>query len=127
MQDDEKIQRLLVAQQAKLAGVTGLLLAGIDGRPVAFALEEGAARSTAAVSASSIQLARRLADLLGDGALEEMTVRTTDGYIILNSIGTSWVLTALTVRSANIAMINLAFRDLAPQLEELEQSYLISH
>ena len=93
---------------------------------MAFALEEGAARSTAAVSASSIQLARRLADLLGDGALEEMTVRTTDGYIILNSVGVSWVLTALTVRSANIAMINLAFRDLAPQLEELEQNYLVS-
>lgn len=108
---------MLTSTRTKLTGITGLLLAGTDGRTIAHAIEPSSAASTAAVAASSLQLARRLADLLGDGELEEITVRSADGYVILNSVGDRWVLAATTVRSANIARIHLAFRDLCPNLE----------
>ena len=82
-------------------------------------MEPDAVNPTAAVSASSLQLARRLADLLGDGELEELTVRSADGYVVLYSVGPLFVLTLLTVPSANIAMIHLACRDIRQELHAL--------
>lgn len=116
MPSQSPIERLLIQSRDKLDGISGLVLAGTDGLPVAHSLAPESVNSTAAVSASSVQLARRLADLLGDGDLEEITVRSKDGYVIVNAVGDRWVLTALTERSANVARINLAFRDLVPQL-----------
>lgn len=113
----ESIERRLATTRRKLDGVTAMILAGTDGRPIAHSLDDrDTVNATSAVAASSLQLAARLADLLGDGPLEEVTVRSADGYVIVAAVGDRWVLAALTVRSANIARINLAFRDLGPDL-----------
>lgn len=116
----ESIERKLASTRTKLDGVKALILTGTDGRPVAHSLDDrDTVNSTAAVAASSLQLAERLGDLLGDGPLEELTVRSADGYVIVTAIGDRWVLAALTARAANIARINLTFRDLNPELHEL--------
>lgn len=114
----EALERKLTTTRRKLDGVKAMILAGTDGRPIAHSLDErDTVNATAAVAASSLQLAARLSDLLGDGPLEEVTVRSADGYVIVTAIGDRWVLAALTARSANIARINLAFRDLNPELQ----------
>jgi len=122
MHEVSDVQEMLESHSRKLSGLTGLVLAGTDGRPVAHVVPEDTADATAAVSASSLQLARRLADLLGDGELHEIVVRSANGYVIVLAVGTQWVLVALTVRSANVARLNLAFRDLVPALEERLQA-----
>ena len=116
----ESIERKLATTRRKLDGVKAMLLAGTDGRPIAHSLDDrDTVNSTSAVAASSLQLAARLSDLLGDGPLEELTVRSADGYVIVTAIGDRWVLAALTTRAANIARINLTFRDLNPELHQL--------
>ena len=106
----------LRATQSTLTGVTGLMLAGSDGRPVAHVLEPDQANAAAAVGAASLSLGQRLADLVGPGRLSELTVRSPDGYVLLYAVGDRHVLMVLTVASANIARINLACRDLRREL-----------
>ena len=106
----------LRATRDSLTGVTGLLLAGSDGRPVAHVLEPEQANPAAAVGAASLSLGQRLADLVGSGRLSELTVRSPDGYVLLYAVGDRHVLMVLTVASANIARINLACRDLRREL-----------
>ena len=108
--------------QSQLTGVVAMQVAGTDGRSEAHTLEPSNIESTAAVAASSLQLGRRLSDLLGDGELSELTVRSSDGYVIVYSIDESWILTVLTVPSANIARINLACRDLRTELAGMLRS-----
>ena len=45
-------------------------------------------------------------------------MRSADGYVIVYSVGDRWVLTVLTVPSANVARIHLECRDLCPDLEQ---------
>lgn len=116
----EVLTKTLRSTRSRLTGVKAIMLAGTDGRPLAQSVDDhdvDSVAATAAVAASSLQLGRRLGDLNGDGSLEEITVRSEDGYVIVNAVGDRWVLCALTVRSANVAMLNLAFRDLIPELE----------
>lgn len=115
----EVIEKLVVNTRTRIDGIDAIVLAGTDGRSIAASIGDDnpeIMNQASAVAASSLQLARRLADLQGDGALEEIVVRSANGYVIVAPIGDRWVLTALTVRSANIARIQLAFRDLNPEL-----------
>lgn len=114
----DRLTQMLIDAQNEMSGVVGVQLAGTDGRSAAHTLPEDRVNPTAAVSASSLQLARRLADLVGDGDLHEITVRSSEGYVLVYAVDDDWVLTLLTVTSANIARINLACRDLLGQLRD---------
>lgn len=116
--DTAAIADRLRETQSTLTGVTGMMLAGSDGRPVAHVLEPDQANAAAAVGAASLSLGQRLADLVGPGRLSELTVRSPDGYVLLYAVGERHVLMVLTVASANIARINLACRDLCRELGE---------
>lgn len=122
--DTSAVNDVLAQAHKKLQGIKGLMLAGTDGRAVGHRLDPATVNPTAAVSASSLQLARRLADLLGEGDLNELTMRSEDGYVVLYAVGPLFVLTVLTLPTANIAMINHACRDIRKELLALvEKSY----
>ncbi|MFC6155151.1 roadblock/LC7 domain-containing protein [Kribbella jiaozuonensis] len=114
--DTATVRNLLDAKLRSITGVTGLLLAGADGRPVAHVLDPEQANAAAAVCAASVSLGQRLADFVGPGRLSELTVRSPDGYVLLYAVGDRHVLMIMTVASANIARIHLACRDLRQEL-----------
>ena len=95
--------------------LAGVLVARSDGRSIA-SREHDQPDASAAIAASSLQLARRLGDLLGDGSLEEMGVHTTDGYVIVYRLGDRAVLAVFAKPVANLARINLVCRELRPNL-----------
>ncbi|MEV5965030.1 roadblock/LC7 domain-containing protein [Kribbella sp. NPDC051952] len=114
--DTATVRELLDTTKRSLTGVTGVMLAGADGRPVVHMLEPDQANAAAAICAASLSLGQRLADLVGPGRLSELTVRSPDGYVLLYAVGDKHVLMILTVPSANIARIHLACRDLRREL-----------
>jgi hypothetical protein len=101
---------------ASMSGIRGALLASVDGRPVASVLRDRDAGSTAAIVASSRGLGERLAELTGDGALQEIVVRSEGGYVVIYTAGDRGVLTVLTDRSVNLAMVHLRAREAAQEL-----------
>src|SRR5689334_20528083 len=109
-------QAMLDDLVASMRGLRGALLATVDGRPVASVLRDHPAGSTAAIIASSRGLGERLAELSGEGRLEEIVVRSTAGYVVIYSAGDRGVLTVLTVSAANLAMLHLRAREIAAEL-----------
>ena len=103
-------------------GLRGALVASVDGRAVAARLDDLDPSSTAAIVASSCALGERLADLAGEGGMEEIVVRAVDGYVVIYSVADWAVLTVLTRPSANLARLHLAARDVLPHLAELRQA-----
>lgn len=118
-------QAMLDDLVASMRGLRGALLATVDGRPVASVLRDHPAGSTAAIIASSRGLGERLAELSGEGRLEEIVVRSTAGYVVIYSAGERGVLTVLTVSAANLAMLHLRAREVAVELGRIVDEHLI--
>jgi len=108
----------------RLEGVTGVVLASADGRLLAAHVAEGIGDrdAVAAIVASSQQLARRLSEQIWSGAFGEITIRSTDGYVMLYSVGESAVLAVLTRSSANPARVHLDAYDLIATLAQALRS-----
>lgn len=110
-----RMQRMVRGIRHSLPGVTGALLASLDGRPLASDLEEGDER-VAAIIASSLGLGVRLAELTGDGPMSEIVVRSTTGYVVVYRVGSLGALVVMTQPSANLALLHLKARSVTEEL-----------
>jgi predicted regulator of Ras-like GTPase activity (Roadblock/LC7/MglB family) len=72
------------------------------------------------MSAAMLSLGERIATELGRGSLEEVYVKGSQGYVILTSIGSEAVLTALARQNAKLGLIFLEMRRAAEDLERVE-------
>lgn len=95
----------------RVAGVTGVLVATVDGRAISHDLVEHSPGAAAAVVASTLALAERLGELTGAPGLQELQVRTTQGYAVLHAVDDHLVLAVLTNLSVNLARLKLDLRD----------------
>lgn len=114
---DEAVLALLRALSTDVRGVQGALVATNDGHSVAaHAVEDDAA--AAAIVASARGLGDRLADLCGDGDLQEIVVRSATGYAVVYAAGRHAALTVLTDETTNLALLHLRARVLTSEIEE---------
>ena len=114
--EDPVAGRILRSLAESMPGVRGALVASVDGRPIAAALPEHEANSTAAIVAASLGLGSRLADLTGEGPLQEIVVRSGAGYVVIYAVGDRGVLTVLTTASVNLALLHLRAREVRADL-----------
>lgn len=121
---DRAAQGILRSLVDGLPGVRGALVASVDGRPVASVLPQHDPSSTAAIVAASLGLGSRLADLAGDGSLQEIVVRSGSGYVVIYAVAERGVLTVLTSASANLALLHLRARDARADLAGPLQRHL---
>jgi hypothetical protein len=115
---DHTAQSILRSLVDSLPGVRGALVASVDGRPVAAVLPDHEPASTAAIVAASLGLGERLADLAGDGSLQEIVVRSGSGYVVIYAVAERGVLTVLTTAAVNLALLHLRARDARSALVE---------
>jgi predicted regulator of Ras-like GTPase activity (Roadblock/LC7/MglB family) len=114
---DEAILALLRALSTDVRGVRGALIATNDGHAVAaHAVDDDAA--AAAIVASARGIGDRLADLCGDGDLQEIVVRSSTGYAVVYSAGPHAALTVLTDETTNLALLHLRARVLTSEIGE---------
>lgn len=116
---DGRAQACLERLVNSMKGLRGALVASVDGHPVAAVLRDHDIGSTAAIVASSRGLGERLADLSGEGRLQEIVVRSSAGYVVIYTAGDRGVLTVLTESAANLAMLHLRARDAAAELSRI--------
>ena len=112
----ESLNPLLNSIATRSPGAYSALLCGNDGRVIAHVGAQPMVEAMAAITASSTQLGHRLAEVLGPADLEELTVRSGDGYVIMYAVGPHCVLTVLAGPEANLALTNLVVREMVPQL-----------
>lgn len=92
----------------------------VDGLTIASALPQGVEEDrVSAMSAAMLSLGDRIASELGRGTLEQVYIKGQTGYVILMSIGSDAVLTAMAGEQAKLGLLLLDIRRAATDLSKL--------
>ena len=111
----------LASLRARLTELSGSVLATADGMVVAHDAHGIEPDSLAALAAAHLALARRFAYAVNHGELRESVVECDDGYITSYTAGANALLTVVTTRQANLAMVHLEARRCVQRIVELLQ------
>lgn len=110
----------LRAMQAASPDIEASAVVSVDGLIMASALPvEVEEDRVSAMSAAMLSLGERIAVELGRGTLEQVYIRGGSGYVILTSVGSEAVLTALAREQAKLGLIFLEMRRAAEDLTRL--------
>lgn len=116
---DQMVERLQT-MQAAAPDIEASAIVSVDGLIMASALQQGVEEDrVSAMSAAMLSLGERIAGELGRGGLEQVYIKGDNGFIVLTSVGTEAVLTALARQEAKLGLIFLEMRRAAEDLLKL--------
>jgi hypothetical protein len=116
---DPAVLTELANLRARLPELSGSVLATADGMVVAHDAHGIEPDSLAALAAAHLALARRFAHAVNHGELRESVVECAGGYITSYTAGPDALLTVVTTRQANLAMVHLEARRSVQRIVEL--------
>jgi predicted regulator of Ras-like GTPase activity (Roadblock/LC7/MglB family) len=105
--------------RSRLPELSGSVLATTDGLVVAHDSPGVEPDGLAALAAAHLSLASRFADAVDRGELRESVVECAGGYITSYTAGPNAVLTLVTTRKANLALVHHEARRAVSQLVDL--------
>jgi len=125
--DDEGVTlvtdgELLAQMQAlrdKVTGITGTAVASRDGLIITEDTGEVDADNMAALAATSLALAQRIAREAGQGTLREAVTRSSGGYVALYAVGPTAVLVLIGDEGLDIARLHRESRAAVDKIEAL--------
>jgi predicted regulator of Ras-like GTPase activity (Roadblock/LC7/MglB family) len=113
------VSRLRLMQVAS-PDIEASAVVSLDGLIIASALpNEVEEDRVSAMSAAMLSLGERISAELGRGSLEQVYIKGGQGFVILTSIGTDAVLTALAGQHAKLGLVFLEMRRAALDLERM--------
>ncbi|GAA0812715.1 roadblock/LC7 domain-containing protein [Spirilliplanes yamanashiensis] len=110
MTDHPSVLSELTRLRQRLPELSGTVLATTDGLVVAHDAHGLEPEMLAAMSAAHLGLARRFADAVDHGALQETVVTCAGGYITTYAAGDGALMTVVCDRRANLARVHLEAR-----------------
>lgn len=106
--------------QASSPDIEASAVVSVDGLTIASALPQSVEEDrVAAMSAAMLSLGERIASELGRGALEQVYIKGSNGYVLVMSVGADAVLTALARENAKLGLILLDMRRAVDGLSKL--------
>jgi len=106
--------------QAASPEIEASAVVSVDGLIMASALPADTEEDrVSAMSAAMLSLGERIASELGRGALEQVYIRGSQGYVIVTAVGEEAVLTAMVHEGAKLGLIFLEMRRAAEDLVRL--------
>lgn len=116
----EQMVDRLRALQAAAPDIEASAIVSVDGLIMASALPQAVEEDrVSAMSAAMLSLGERIAGELGRGDLEQVYIKGDAGFIVLTSVGSEAVLTALARQEAKLGLIFLEMRRAAEDLIKL--------
>jgi len=116
----EQLIHRLRSMQAAAPDIEASAIVSVDGLIMASALPaEVEEDRVSAMSAAMLSLGERIAEELGRGALNQVYIKGSNGYIVLASIGSDAVLTALVRQEGKLGLVFLEMRRAAEDLVKL--------
>jgi predicted regulator of Ras-like GTPase activity (Roadblock/LC7/MglB family) len=116
---DQMVERLRQMQVAS-PDIEASAVVSVDGLIIASALPNDVEEDrVSAMSAAMLSLGERISAELERGAVDEVYVKGSQGYVILTSIGSEAVLTVLAGQNAKLGLIFLEMRRAAEDLERV--------
>jgi predicted regulator of Ras-like GTPase activity (Roadblock/LC7/MglB family) len=115
----QMVERLR-SMQAASPDIEASAIVSVDGLIMASALQADVEEDrVSAMSAAMLSLGERIASELGRGALDQVYIKGSNGFIILTAVGSEAVLTALAREGAKLGLIFLEMRRCAEDLVKL--------
>jgi len=110
----------LRSMQAAAPDIEASAVVSVDGLIMASALQQGVEEDrVSAMSAAMLSLGERISSELGRAGLEQVYIKGDKGSIVLTSVGTEAVLTALGRQDAKLGLIFLEMRRAAEDILKL--------
>jgi uncharacterized protein len=117
---NEQMVTRLRAMQTAAADIEASAVVSVDGLIMASALPpEVEEDRVSAMSAAMLSLGERIATELGRGGLTQVYIKGSNGFIVLTSVGSDAVLTALARQDGKLGLIFLEMRRAAEDLVKL--------
>jgi predicted regulator of Ras-like GTPase activity (Roadblock/LC7/MglB family) len=111
---------LLRDMQVSSPDIEASAVVSADGLTIASALPQSVEEDrVAAMSAAMLSLGERIAAELGRGSLEQVYIKGANGYVVLMSVGSEAVLTALARENAKLGLLLLDMRRTVEALSSL--------
>lgn len=117
MSKTEAVERLIQTLRQSVPEISGVIVASLDGLPIAY--EGVEPNRAAAMAATALGLSKRILSTTGQGNVEEGTIRGSEGYFIIYQVGDKAVLGVVVPKNINLGLVHLEARDLAKRLEEV--------
>src|SRR4030043_836626 len=118
---EQMVARLRQMQVAS-PDIEASAVVSVDGLIIASALpNELEEDRVSAMSAAMLSLGERISKELGRGNLEQVYIKGGEGFVILTSIGSEAVLTALARQNSKLGLIFLEMRRAAGDIEQVMQ------
>ncbi|MEU2287406.1 roadblock/LC7 domain-containing protein [Streptomyces sp. NPDC013178] len=114
-----EIRAELLRLRARVPQLTGALAAGADGLVLAHDTPGVEPEGVAALTATALAVAVRMADTAGQGDFRELLVRGVYGYVATYAAGESAVLTVLAQDRVNVGRLHLEGRRAGARIGEL--------
>lgn len=106
--------------QASSPNIEASAVVSVDGLTIASALPQGVEEDrVSAMSAAMLSLGERIASELGRGALEQVYIKGSSGYVLLIAVAEDAVLTALARENAKLGLILLDMHRAADAISKL--------
>ena len=116
----EQMVERLRSMQAAAPDIEASAVVSVDGLIMASALQQGVEEDrVSAMSAAMLSLGERISSELGRKGLEQVYIKGNKGSIVLTSVGTEAVLTALGRQDAKLGLIFLEMRRAAEDIVKL--------
>jgi uncharacterized protein len=116
----EQMVERLRSMQAAAPDIEASAIVSVDGLIMASALQQGVEEDrVSAMSAAMLSLGERISGELGRAALEQVYIKGNQGAIVLTSVGSEAVLTALARQEAKLGLIFLEMRRAAEDIVKL--------
>jgi predicted regulator of Ras-like GTPase activity (Roadblock/LC7/MglB family) len=116
----EMLVARLRSMQAAASDIEASAIVSVDGLIMASSLPaEVEEDRVSAMSAAMHSLGERIAEELGRGGLNQVYIKGSNGFIVLTSIGSEAVLTALARQEGKLGLIFLEMRRAAEDLVKL--------
>ncbi|WP_306323662.1 MULTISPECIES: roadblock/LC7 domain-containing protein [unclassified Streptomyces] len=119
MADEAELLAELQRLRVRVPQVTGALAASVDGLVLAQDTPGVEPEGVAALTATALGVAQRLADVTAQGAFRELLVRGAAGYIATYAAGDTAVLTLLAQDRVNVGRLHLEGRRSGTRIGEL--------
>ena len=114
----EAVLATLRRLRTSIPDLRGVMVASVDGLPVAHDLRDADAAGAAAMAATAAGLGKRLIEDFDIGEFAESVVRADSGYFVVYSAGPTAVLACIATDAVNLGRLHLEARRCATSVAE---------
>ncbi len=114
-----ELQTVIAAMRRSIPELHGVMVASVDGLPVAHDFPEAEAERISAMAATALGLGTRITQRANLGGLREAVVRGDNGHLVVYPAGSSAVLVLSGPPDSNLGLMRIEAREAAGQVKAL--------